>query len=273
MKIYSVFFISLLLSLLLIDSCKESNRPQLNLDFEQVSLHDEKPVGWLINESGCKVSLDKEVFYQGKYSLKIESFSDQNSLNHNSVVSMRFENVQNKQKIRLTGFIKNENTISDSNGLFIRYNNSDYTQGIILKCKNFIGTHDWQEYSIEITIDCKPNQLLNGFEFGIQMNGTGKIWADNLKLFIDGEQIYSFTTNTKDFEANSKELKWLKNHIVRIKTVQAGNGFDDLEPIKKIIGDARIVGLGENTHGSSEVFQMKHRLVEFLASEMGFTIF
>lgn len=273
MKTYNGFFIPFLISLLLIVSCKENKPPQLNLDFEQVSLRDEKPVGWLIIESGCRVCLDKEVFYQGKNSLKIESVSDHTSLNHNAVVSMRFENVQNNQKIRLSGFIKNENTTCDSNGLFIRYNNSDYSQGIILKSKNFIGTHDWLEYSIEITINSKPNQLLNGFEFGIQMNGTGKIWADNLKLFIDGEQIYSLTTTTNNFEANSKELKWLQNHVVRIKTVQAGNGFDDLEPLKKIIGDARIVGLGENTHGSSEVFQMKHRLVEFLATEMGFTIF
>jgi len=273
MKTYRGFFIPILLSLLLIVSCKENKPPQLNLDFEQVSLTDEKPVGWLINESGCQVSLDKEVVYNGKYSLKIASGSDQKSLNNNAVVSMKYENVQNKQKIRLTGFIKNENTTSDSNGLFIRYNNSDYSQAIILKSKNFIGTHDWQEYSIEITIDSKPNHLLNGFDFGIQMNGTGKIWADNLKLFIDGEQIYSLTTSTNNFEANSKEINWLKTHVVRIKTVKAGNGFEDLEPLKKIIGDARIVGLGENTHGSSEVFQMKHRLVEFLASEMGFTIF
>jgi erythromycin esterase-like protein len=32
------------------------------------------------------------------------------------------------------------------------------------------------------------------------------------------------------------------------------------------------VALGECTHGSREIFQMKHRLLEFLASEMGFTI-
>ena len=30
------------------------------------------------------------------------------------------------------------------------------------------------------------------------------------------------------------------------------------------IGDARIVGLGESTHGTREIFQMKHRLFEFL---------
>ena len=40
-----------------------------------------------------------------------------------------------------------------------------------------------------------------------------------------------------------------------------------------MIGNARIVSLGEDTHGTREFFQMKHRLTEFLASEMGFTLF
>jgi erythromycin esterase len=72
------------------------------------------------------------------------------------------------------------------------------------------------------------------------------------------------------FVANKKELTWLKDNCIKIKTIQAGSGFDDLQPIQKFIGKARIVGLGENTHGTSEVFRIKHRLVEFLASEMGF---
>src|SRR5262249_20277662 len=38
-----------------------------------------------------------------------------------------------------------------------------------------------------------------------------------------------------------------------------------------MIGDTRIVSLGEATHGTAEFFRMKHRLVEFLATEMGFS--
>ena len=40
-----------------------------------------------------------------------------------------------------------------------------------------------------------------------------------------------------------------------------------------MVGNARIVSLGEATHGTREFFQLKHRMLEFLASEMGFTIF
>ncbi len=39
------------------------------------------------------------------------------------------------------------------------------------------------------------------------------------------------------------------------------------------MGDARIVSLGEATHGTSEFFRLKHRMLEFLCTQMGFTIF
>jgi hypothetical protein len=69
------------------------------------------------------------------------------------------------------------------------------------------------------------------------------------------------------------ELDWLRAHAIPISTPEAAHGFDDLRPLKDVIGDARIVALGECTHGTREVFQMKHRLVEYLASELKFTIF
>jgi erythromycin esterase-like protein len=74
-------------------------------------------------------------------------------------------------------------------------------------------------------------------------------------------------------EPTPAELEWLRKNAVALKSCEAGSGFDDLQPLKAIIGDARIVSLGECTHGTREVFQMKHRLVEFLATQMGFTIF
>ncbi len=68
-------------------------------------------------------------------------------------------------------------------------------------------------------------------------------------------------------------VDWIAANAVRLKTPEAGNGFADMQPLKKIIGNARIVSLGEATHGTREFFQLKHRMLEFLATEMGFTIF
>src|SRR5687768_8995436 len=74
-------------------------------------------------------------------------------------------------------------------------------------------------------------------------------------------------------EPTPAQVAWLKANAIEVKTVDAGTGFADLQKLKAAIGGARIVSLGEATHGTREIFQMKHRLTEFLASQLGFTIF
>lgn len=47
----------------------------------------------------------------------------------------------------------------------------------------------------------------------------------------------------------------------------------DIEFFRDIVGDARIVALGENTHGTREFFEMKARILRFLVEEMDFNTF
>jgi erythromycin esterase len=67
--------------------------------------------------------------------------------------------------------------------------------------------------------------------------------------------------------------QWLLDHLVPLKTVEAGKDSDDLQPLKQIFKDVQVVALGEATHGTREFFQLKHRLLEFLVKEMGFRFF
>ena len=66
---------------------------------------------------------------------------------------------------------------------------------------------------------------------------------------------------------------WLHANAVSFATTDPTAAVADLQPFRKIIGDARIVALGEDTHGTHEFFAMKHRLLRFLVTEMGFTLF
>ncbi|MCA9290364.1 MAG: erythromycin esterase family protein [Phycisphaerales bacterium] len=68
-------------------------------------------------------------------------------------------------------------------------------------------------------------------------------------------------------------VDWIRTHAAPFSTPEAGHGFDDLRAFGDMVGDARIVGLGETTHGTREIFQMKHRLLEYLVVEHGFTVF
>jgi erythromycin esterase len=73
--------------------------------------------------------------------------------------------------------------------------------------------------------------------------------------------------------ASLTALEWLQSESIAFDTTAARSGLDDLGALRKIVGGARIVSLGEATHGTSEFFTMKHRILEYLVEEMGFTVF
>ncbi len=66
---------------------------------------------------------------------------------------------------------------------------------------------------------------------------------------------------------------WIQQNAIPLKTVEPGGSDADLQPLQSLVGNASIVGLGEETHGTHEFFTMKARLVEFLVSRMGFNTF
>lgn len=68
-------------------------------------------------------------------------------------------------------------------------------------------------------------------------------------------------------------VEWVRSHAIPLAGTEPRQGWADLEPLRPIIGDARIVSLGEATHGTREFFRLKHRLLEFCVAELGFTTF
>src|SRR5256714_11358995 len=72
---------------------------------------------------------------------------------------------------------------------------------------------------------------------------------------------------------DSAVVAWIRETAVPLRTLNAGSGFADLAPLKPVLMNARIIGLGESTHGTSEFQRVKHRLLEFLVKEMGYTAF
>jgi erythromycin esterase len=58
-----------------------------------------------------------------------------------------------------------------------------------------------------------------------------------------------------------------------LRTTEPGGSLRDLRPLTRMVGDARVVGVGEATHSSSEFFTLKQRIFESLVQDKGFTTF
>jgi erythromycin esterase len=80
------------------------------------------------------------------------------------------------------------------------------------------------------------------------------------------------TPGVRDEAVSPQIAAWLRENAVPFRTTRPDTDFADLMPLKAMIGEARIVALGEATHGTHEFFQMKYRLIRFLVEEMDFNI-
>jgi erythromycin esterase len=73
--------------------------------------------------------------------------------------------------------------------------------------------------------------------------------------------------------APSEVTSWFKSAAIPLDSTSPESGLEDLRRMGSTIGNARIVAMGEETHGTHEFFQLKHRMLEYLVEEKGFTVF
>lgn len=259
---------NLLLILLSVGPLLVQAQTSYNFNFEEQDQQTRKPKNWfwgMGNSQDYRFSLDSINTYSGKYSTRIDHQVDNEKMSgtfHTSIPA-----VFTGKKIKLQGYIKTEN-VEGWTGLWMRIDGT--MEFINMKNQGLKGTHDWKVYSIELSLKEGAQDIVLG---GL-LSGKGVVWFDKLSVTIDGVDIaVASKEDLTKYDPQPGEIEWLKKHVSSLKSVSAGNGFADLQPLKSFVGDARIVSLGECTHGTSEVFKMKHRILEFLATEMNFRIF
>ena len=254
------------LSLLFLSASFLSAQQYLNLDFEK-STNAGAALGWYQGGKGYEVKVDTTVFHSGGKSLRIEKISEGNF----GLGTLSFPIGDAKGKhLRYTGWIKTEGIANGYAGLWWRVDSpgKNKISGFDnMSGRGPSGTTPWKKYSIEMDIDT----AIQNINFGVLMPGNGKAWFDDLQIELDGK-VYEQIAPVP-FVPTEAQQNWLKENVISFNTAEPTGDNSDLEKLKAVIGNARIVSLGEGTHGTSEFFKMKHRITKFLAEEMGFTVF
>ncbi|MFI9045603.1 erythromycin esterase family protein [Streptomyces sp. NPDC053427] len=84
------------------------------------------------------------------------------------------------------------------------------------------------------------------------------------------------STASADSGAANREpalVRSLERAAHPLRSTEPGGRTADLRALGAMVGDAKVVGLGEATHGSHEFFAMKERVFRHLVEERGFTTF
>lgn len=173
----------------------------LNLDFENVTRDGNAPIGWV--SSGTHIGfLDEKIKKHGANGLRLEMSGDGDERS--------FSYYSNKvnladyigKEIIFRGYMKTEN-LTGSAGLYVHLQGGTYFNLETVNLDNMEGrrlkgTNDWTP--IILRIPYHPN--LYQLEFGVYIEGKGKVWVDDLKLLIDNKPHYF----AEKRQANSQEL-------------------------------------------------------------------
>ncbi len=266
------------------------------------------PKGWFggsANLAAYESGIDRTVMHSGKASAYVR-MNGARQEDFGTLVQMIQADPYHGRRVRLSAFLKTENA-GEGAALWMRVDGTDAILAFDnMDSRRIRGTKEWQKAEVVLDVSGKARNI----SFGLILAGDGKVWVDDFQLEAVGKDVPSTNTFDKeqkaefgaaigavkavnlDFEEGigepgmalgslaadatpltTEQKEWLRAAAVPFDSAEAGQGFGDLSPLKNVIGDARIVALGEATHGTSEFFKMKHRLTEFLASELGFNLF
>jgi erythromycin esterase len=243
----------------------------LNLGFEVPILGTDKPKEWYAGGNGYSVHLDTVIKHSGHASVIMDGAALTQRDFGVCTGSFPLEKSRGRT-IKYTGFIKTENLTGGWAGLWWRVDGHREGKASVLAFDNMAstgpkGTTSWQEFTVELKVDIDATNI----NFGCIMAGKGKAWFDDLHIYLDGVKYEDVPPVVK--ELSDEEMNWLNRAIRPVKTLDLGGNDKDLKSIADATAGAKVVGLGEVTHGSSEIYKMKTRIVKELVEKEGFTIF
>jgi C-terminal processing protease CtpA/Prc len=158
-------------------------RPELAglFDFEAPHTGD-VPQGWGGGPAGT-FAVDGQIVHSGRWALRIDR--NEKSPGAFSTVTKMLPIDFAGTRLELHGFLRTQD-VSDFAGLWMR---EDGDSGSVafdnMQRRQLKGTTEWTEYSITLPLDKAAKRLF----FGVLASGAGRVWADDLRLLVDGQPI------------------------------------------------------------------------------------
>jgi hypothetical protein len=181
----SIFFI-LIIVISNFSSGQTSIKPDYNFGFEKIAGGNLLPENWIrLGTNDFTLKTDLTESHSGTASVSIQSSG---AVNYGSFgcVAYSIPAIYDGKKIELRAYLKYQNVENGQVGLMLRI---DGERGGLkfdnMQQKNIHGTSDWKEYSIKMSLPKNAATI----KIGALLTGSGKLWADDFQLLIDGIDI------------------------------------------------------------------------------------
>ena len=249
---------------------------EYNLDFEY-ALNDSVPAQWTLRNTsltGYEYALDRQTVHHGAASLRAR-WSGRTTLPGSWGGFQTFLPAGQAagREVEISGWIKTRDSVNLRAGFGIFPFVPDRTPMDFLSridtTGGVRGTSDWTRCTARLKIDSAATSvMIAGFA-----SGVGSVWFDDLEIRIDGKRIAEREIPLVD-KLSPADRQALLRYVHPLATWDpTAPDTDDLDALGQAATGCRIVGLGENTHGTGEVFAMKDRIVRYLTDRHGFGIF
>ena len=160
--------------------------------------------GWSGGPAGT-LFVDEAVVHGGRRSLRIERAANSSGTFSTATLAVPID--FSGKTIEMRGFLRTED-VTGFVGLWMREDGDNPSLAFDnMNAQQLKETTEWKEYSIRLPLHPDANRLY----FGVLLTGTGKAWADDLQLLVDGkpiaeapEKVKTVIDNDHEFDSGSK---------------------------------------------------------------------
>lgn len=240
----------------------------LNLSFDKPSVEgDIRPWGW--NKAtfySMKTKMDDKVKVGGKYSFSITAL--ENGIHSFNTLLEPYE--LRNEKVRVEVWVKTEK-IKGFAFIEIGYETDENSKNI--QSTQIKKDQEWNRISAEIFIPDNADIVY----IDLKIEGRGRVWFDEARLIVNGIELGELEIAE---DVTKDQLNWFDANTYTFKIIDtvnpklySSNRATDFNRFSELVSRAQIIALGESTHGTSEFFRLKHRILEHSVHELGVRLF
>lgn len=220
-------------------------------------------------------AMDCEVQHQGKCSLRLSArqYGGKPFAQLNQVLpAAAFAG----DMVRLSGWIKVAGHTSGQASLWMQVRGLSGTGQAFdnMAARSPHGDTGWQPFDIALPVTSQAATIA----FGVLFSGAGKAWFDDLRIEAAGAGSAASTALPPSRPCTPGLVQIAPQGLgigaVRTTPIASltSSSFDDLQFLKPLLKERRIVALGESAHGVAEFSKVKTRLIKFLHEQMGYDV-